>query len=70
MGPREVEFAATETFFLRESRGEGDEVFPFLPRFSEPAEFESLLRHYLARPDERQSLAAAARVAIARSNIR
>ena len=65
MGPREVELAATGTFFLREARGEGDEVLPMLPTFTTPAEFEDLLRWWLAHPKERNRAAAQARAAIA-----
>ena len=65
MGPREVELAACETFFLREPRGEGDEVLSMLPTFTTPTEFEDLLRWWLAHPAERKSAAAQARVAIA-----
>lgn len=65
MGPREVELAACGTFFLREPRGEGDELFPMLPTFTEPAEFTDLMRHYLANDEARTQAAAAARAAIA-----
>jgi len=63
-GPREVELAATGTFFLREPRGESDELFGFLPTFTTPTEFEDLLRYFLDAPDERMALAARARDAI------
>jgi len=65
MGPREVELAACGTFFLREARGEGDEVLSMLPTFTTPTEFEDLLRWWLAHPAERKSAAAQARAAIA-----
>ncbi len=65
MGPREVELAACGSFFLREARGEGDEVLPMLPTFTTPTEFEDLLRWWLAHPKERKSAAAQARAAIA-----
>lgn len=65
MGPREVELAACGTFYLREPRGESDEVLGMLPAFTEPAEFEDLLRFYLDRPDLREKLAGEARAAIA-----
>jgi len=64
IGPREVELAATECFFLREPRGEGDDLFPMLPTFSEPGEFSAILHHYLVRDDERAKAAAQARAAI------
>jgi spore maturation protein CgeB len=63
-GPREVELAACETFFLRESRGEGDELFPRLPTFSGPEEFGDLLRWWLAHDTERVSAARSARAAV------
>lgn len=65
IGPREVELAATGTFFLREARPEGDELFPMLPAFESPAHFQSLLRYYHARPELCVDLAAQARLAIA-----
>lgn len=65
MGPREVELAACGTFFLRNPRPEGDELFPTLPTFTEVAEFNDLLRWWLAHPTERTTAAAAARAAIA-----
>lgn len=64
IGPREVELAATRTFFLREPRPEGDELFPFLPTFTEPAEFGELLRYYLSHDNKRQDAARRAREAI------
>lgn len=65
MGPREVELAACGTFFLREARGEGDEILPMLPTFDSPEQFQSLLRYYLARPEECAELATRARQAVA-----
>lgn len=65
MGPREVELAACGSFFMREPRPEGDELFPMLPTFTTPAEFESKLRWWLARPELREDAASAARAAIA-----
>lgn len=65
VGPREIELAATETFFLREARGEGDLLFPQLPTFTDPDEFGSLLRWWLAHDDERAEAAAQARAAVA-----
>jgi spore maturation protein CgeB len=64
MGPREVELAACGTFFLREPRPEGDDLFPFLPTFTDPREFGDLLRYYLAHDDEREEAARKARHAI------
>ena len=65
MGPREVEMAACGLFFLRDPRPEGDEVLGMLPTFTSPQEASELLRYWLARPDERQALAAKAREAVA-----
>lgn len=64
VGPREVELAATGCFFLREPRLEGNELFPMLPTFESPEEFESLLRRYLRRPEQCRDLADAARAAV------
>jgi len=64
MGPRELELAACGTFFLREPRGESDGLLGMLPTFGSPAEFESLLRHYLAEPGERGRLATEAMRAV------
>lgn len=64
MGPREVELAACGAFFLREPRAEGDELFPMLPTFTTPDQFEELLRWWLAHPEQRQIAADAARAAI------
>jgi glycosyltransferase involved in cell wall biosynthesis len=65
MGPREVELAACGTFFLRESRGEGDEVLSMLPTFDGPDDFSEQLRWWLANDDARSEVARAARAAIA-----
>lgn len=65
MGPREVELAACGTFFLRDSRPEGDEVLSMLPTITDPGDASEKLRYWLARPAERQELAAKARVAVA-----
>lgn len=65
MGPREVELAATGTFFLRSPRPEGDEVLGMLPTFIEPGDFGDQLRWWVAHEDERAEVAAAARSAVA-----
>ena len=65
MGPREVEMAACGLFYLRDPRGEGDELLPMLPTFTSPAEAAELLRWWLAHPDERETAATKAREAIA-----
>lgn len=64
VGPREVEMAATGLFFLRDKRGEGDELFPMLPSFTDAAEASELLRHWLDR-DDRLDVALKAREAVA-----
>lgn len=64
MGPREVELAATGTFFLREPRGEGDKVFPFLPTFSTPDEFGGLVRWWVEHDNDRRTAAEQARLAV------
>ncbi len=64
MGPREVELAAMGCFFLREPRGEGDEVLPMLPTFRGPGEFGEKLRWWLAHPEHRADAATAARTAV------
>ena len=65
MGPREVELAASGAFFMREPRGEGDELFPFLPTFTEPGEFTEKLRDYLAHDKWRMVLSDMARRRVA-----
>jgi spore maturation protein CgeB len=65
MGPREVEMAACGAFFLRDPRGEGDELLDMLPVFTSPAEASEQLRWWLARPDERRAAAFKARDAVA-----
>jgi spore maturation protein CgeB len=65
MGPREVEMAACGLFFLRDPRGEGDEILHMLPRFHGPSDAADLVRFYLHRPRLRGDLAAQARAAVA-----
>lgn len=57
MGPREVELAATLTFFLRESRPESDEVLHMLPTFTDPADFTEKMHWYLDHEVEREEAA-------------
>jgi spore maturation protein CgeB len=64
LGPREVEMAACGLPFLRDSRGESDEVFPMLPVFDGPEEAAAQLRWWLIHDEERQDAARAARAAI------
>ena len=65
VGPREVEMAATGLFFLREARGEGDELFKQLPTFCGPQDAAHQLRWWLAHDDARVVAADYAREAIA-----
>lgn len=65
MSPREVELAATGCFFLREPRGEGDQVLPMLPTFETPDDFAAQLRWWLDHDTARHDAAAAARAAVA-----
>lgn len=64
VGPREIELAATGTFFLRDARAEGDALFPMLPTFDGPDDFADKLRFFLRRDDLRGELAGRARAAI------
>ncbi len=64
MGPREVELAACGAFFLRNPRGEGDELFPMLPTFTQPDEFSELLRWWLTHDAARTDAAIRAQAAI------
>lgn len=65
MGPREVELAAIGVPFLRDPRGEGDELLPMLPTFDGPDDFAERLRWWLAHDVERDAIAAAAQAAVA-----
>lgn len=65
MGPREVELAATGCWYAREPRGEGDELFPMLPKVTSPHELGDTIRWALANPDKRSVAAEQARAAIA-----
>jgi hypothetical protein len=65
MGPREVELAATGTWFPRDPRPEGDEVLHMLPTFTSPGEAGELIRWAVSHPDAREKAAAQAREAIA-----
>lgn len=64
MGPREVELAACGTFFLRDSRPEGDELFPMLPTFTDAGDFGEKLRWWLKHDRQRIEAADAARTAV------
>jgi spore maturation protein CgeB len=65
MGPREVEMAASGLFFLRDPRGEGDELLPMLPTFGSPADAGTQLRWWLGHDGHRQEAARKAREAVA-----
>ena len=64
MGPREVELAACGVPFLRDPRPESDQVFPFLPSFSSPAEAAAQLKWLLEDEDRRAMLSIKAQEAI------
>lgn len=64
MGPREVELAACGTFFLREARGESDQILWMLPTISEPEEFRPTLDWWLSHDAQREEAASAARMAV------
>ncbi len=64
MGPREVEMAACGLFFVRDPRGEGDEVLPMLPAYTTPEQAGDLIRWYAKHPAGRERRAAAAREAV------
>lgn len=64
MGPREVELAACGTFFLRESRPEGDGLFD-LPIFADPGDFAEKVHWWASHDDARIEAAARARAAVA-----
>jgi spore maturation protein CgeB len=65
IGPREVEMAACGLPFVRDRRGETDEVFGMLPAFDSPDEAAEQIRWLLHHDDERTALASKAREAIA-----
>jgi len=65
IGPREIEMAACGMPFLRDPRGEGDELFPMLPTFTSSEEASEKLRWLLAHEDARRDAASKAREAIA-----
>ena len=65
MGPREVELAATGTFFLTEARGENSQVLPMVPKVADPEDAGEQLRWWLAHDRERAQVVVDARRAIA-----
>lgn len=64
MGPREVELAACGTFFLRDPRGESDDILSMLPTFHGPDDFGEKLRWWLAHDDLRTEAALKAQAAV------
>lgn len=56
VGPREIEMAACEIPFLRDSREESDKIFPFLPSFRTPDEASEQLRWILSDEGRRREL--------------
>jgi spore maturation protein CgeB len=64
MGPREIELAATETFFLRDPRPESDDILRALPSFTSPGDFSEKLRWWLAHDEQRLDAIRAAKAAI------
>jgi glycosyltransferase involved in cell wall biosynthesis len=64
VGPREIELAACGVPWVRDSRGESDELFPFLPTFKSVEEAAELLAWYLRNPLMAEQLGEAARKAI------
>jgi spore maturation protein CgeB len=65
MGPREIELAASGTFFLTEARGENREVLPMVPTFDGPEDFTEKLRWWLAHSVNRNAVVRQARAAVA-----
>jgi spore maturation protein CgeB len=65
IGPREVEMAATQLFFLRDPRPEGDELFPMLPTFDGPGDASEKIRWWLRHDSVREKAAMQAREAVA-----
>lgn len=64
MGPREVELAACETFYLTQERGENRAVLPMIPTFTDPASLSEAVRYWLPRDKQRAQIAADAHGAI------
>lgn len=64
IGPREVEMAACGLPWIRDARGESDDLFPFLATFKTPEEAAELLKFYLENPKDARFLGERARKAI------
>jgi hypothetical protein len=65
-GPREIEMAACGLPFVRDSRPESDDLFPFLPTYDTAEDLESRLRWLVSDPSRAAELGRRARVAVAR----
>jgi spore maturation protein CgeB len=65
IGPREIEMAACQLFFLRDSRPESDEIFHMLPTFDNPIDASEKLRWWLEHDRAREKAAGQAREAVA-----
>jgi len=65
MGPREVELAATGTFFLTERRPENEHVLPMIPKVDGPDDATEQLRWWLSHDQARQRVIENAKTAIA-----
>lgn len=65
MSPREVEMAAVGLPFVREPRGEGDALLPWLPRFGSAGEAAEQVRWLLSHEEERQAAARRSMEAVA-----
>lgn len=65
VGPREIEMAACGLPFVRDRRGEGDDLFGHLPTFATPGEAAEQIRWLLTHDAEREALAEKSRAAIA-----
>lgn len=65
MGPREVELAASGTFFLTEARDENCDVLPFVPKVATPPDATEQLRWWLDHPNDRNRVIVQARDAVA-----
>jgi hypothetical protein len=57
--------AACGLFFLRDPRGESDDVLPMLPTFTDPTDACQQLRWWLTHPKARERATAKARLAVA-----
>lgn len=65
VGPREIEMAACSLPFVRDPRGEGNELFGHLPTFTSPAEAADQIAWLLTHDTERAALADKSRAAVA-----